>query len=110
MPRVGGDGDNGRVTDAQPAETTDTTVPPHEPPPDAVPAEARHRWDELAEQVRTDQFAYYVRDAPSSSDAEYDARMRELAELEDAHPGLRTPDSPTQMVGGTFSRDRKSVV
>jgi len=109
VPRVGGDGDNGRVTDAQPAETTDTTVPPHEPPPDAVPAEARHRWDELAEQVRTDQFAYYVRDAPSSSDAEYDARMRELAQLEDAYPGLRTPDSPTQMVGGTFSTEFASV-
>jgi DNA ligase (NAD+) len=74
-----------------------------------VPAEARHRWTELAEQVRADQFAYYVRDAPSSSDAAYDARMRELERLEDEHPGLRTPDSPTQRVGGTFSTEFTAV-
>ncbi len=42
---------------------------------------------------------YYVRDAPSASDAEYDALMRELRELEAAHPELRTSDSPTQRVG-----------
>jgi DNA ligase (NAD+) len=53
----------------------------------------------------TDQFAYYLSDEPVSSDAEYDARMRELQTLEDAHPELRTPDSPTQRVGGTFSTD-----
>ena len=76
---------------------------------DDIPAEARHRWDELAEQVRADQFAYYVRDAPSSSDAQYDARLRELAALEDAHPGLRTPESPTQLVGGTFSTEFTAV-
>ncbi|GIG40061.1 NAD-dependent DNA ligase LigA [Cellulomonas phragmiteti] len=70
-----------------------------------VPAEARHRWTQLAEQVRADQFAYYVRDAPSSSDAAYDERLRALEALEQEHPGLRTPDSPTQRVGGTFSTD-----
>ncbi|MCC2334835.1 NAD-dependent DNA ligase LigA [Cellulomonas wangsupingiae] len=74
-----------------------------------VPAEARHRWTELAEQVRADQFAYYVRDAPTSSDAEYDERMRALERLEEEHPGLRTPDSPTQRVGGTFSTDFAAV-
>jgi len=42
---------------------------------------------------------YYVRDAPSVSDAEYDALLHELQELEAAHPELRTPDSPTQRVG-----------
>ncbi|MBO0925202.1 NAD-dependent DNA ligase LigA [Cellulomonas sp. zg-ZUI199] len=74
-----------------------------------VPAEARHRWTELAEQVRADQFAYYVRDAPTSSDAEYDERMRALERLEEEHPGLRTPDSPTQRVAGTFSTDFTAV-
>ena len=74
-----------------------------------VPAEARHRWTELAEQVRADQFAYYVRDAPTSSDAAYDERMRELERLEEEHPGLRTPDSPTQRVGGTFSTEFTAV-
>jgi DNA ligase (NAD+) len=43
--------------------------------------------------------AYYVLDAPTISDAEYDRLFRELRELEEAHPELRTPDSPTQRVG-----------
>jgi len=46
---------------------------------------------------------YYVRDAPSVGDAEYDALMRELREIEEAHPELRTPDSPTQRVGSAPS-------
>ena len=44
--------------------------------------------------------AYYVLDKPDMSDAEYDALFRELQALEDAHPELRTPDSPTLRVGG----------
>ena len=64
---------------------------------------ARHRWTELAELVREHQFAYYVRDSPAVSDGEYDALLRRLDALEGAHPELRTPDSPTQTVGGTFS-------
>src|SRR5437016_4817050 len=43
---------------------------------------------------------YYVEDAPEISDAEYDRLFRELAELEERHPELATPDSPTQRVGG----------
>ena len=43
--------------------------------------------------------AYYVEDAPTLSDAEYDAKLRELVALEAAFPALRTPDSPTQRVG-----------
>nr|WP_231384126.1 NAD-dependent DNA ligase LigA [Cellulomonas sp. URHD0024] len=74
-----------------------------------MPAEARHRWAELADLIDADQFAYYVRDAPVSSDKEYDERLRELQALEDEHPGLRTPDSPTQRVGGTFSTEFASV-
>ena len=74
-----------------------------------IPAAARHRWTELADLIEADQFAYYVRDAPVASDKEYDERMRELMALEDEHPGLRTPDSPTQRVGGTFSTEFASV-
>jgi len=44
---------------------------------------------------------YYVEDAPEITDAEYDALFRELQALEAEHPKLRTPDSPTQRVGGT---------
>ncbi|GAB2682124.1 NAD-dependent DNA ligase LigA [Thalassiella azotivora] len=76
-----------------------------EPPPD----DARHAWEELAQTVREHQFAYYVRDAPVVSDGEYDALLRELEELEERYPALRTPDSPTQQVGGTWSTEFRPV-
>jgi DNA ligase (NAD+) len=64
------------------------------------------RWQELAEEVREHQFRYYVKDAPVISDAEFDKLFKELAELEDRHPELRVPDSPTQLVGGAgFATD-----
>ena len=65
----------------------------------------RHRWTELAEQVRAHQVAYHLRDAPTISDGEYDALVRELSALEDSYPELRTPDSPTQQVGAAWSTD-----
>jgi DNA ligase (NAD+) len=43
---------------------------------------------------------YYEQAAPAISDQEYDALLRELVEIEEAHPELRTPESPTQRVGG----------
>lgn len=67
---------------------------------DAPDADLRRRWQELADEVREHQFRYYVRDAPIVSDAEFDELLRELQALEDDHPELRTPDSPTQLVGG----------
>ncbi|MGZ4625465.1 MAG: NAD-dependent DNA ligase LigA [Kineosporiaceae bacterium] len=80
---------------------------PEHPPVEQAPISdaARHRWAELAEEIRAAQFAYYVRDAPTISDGEYDELMRSLEALEAEHPGLRTPDSPTQTVGGTFSTE-----
>ncbi len=54
----------------------------------------------LRETLRHHEHLYYVLDAPEVSDAQYDTWMRELKALEDAHPELRTPDSPTQRVGG----------
>lgn len=56
--------------------------------------------ERLREQLRRHEHLYYVLDQPEISDAEYDGRMRRLKELEDKHPELRTPDSPTQRVGG----------
>ena len=77
----------------------------------AVPADAatRERWAALAEEVRGHQFRYYVRDAPVVSDGEFDALLGELTALEDAHPELRTPDSPTQLVGGGFATEFTAV-
>jgi DNA ligase (NAD+) len=69
---------------------------------DPTPA-ARERHAALAEELDAHQYRYYVLDAPTISDGEYDALMRELSRLEDEFPALRTPDSPTQRVGGTYS-------
>ncbi|APU17222.1 MULTISPECIES: NAD-dependent DNA ligase LigA [Actinoalloteichus] len=74
-----------------------------------VPAQARERHDRLAEEVTGHQFRYYVRDAPTISDGEFDRLLGELAELERQYPGLATPDSPTQRVGGTFSTEFNAV-
>src|SRR5579872_2268826 len=54
----------------------------------------------LREELRRHEHLYYVQDTPEISDAEYDALMRRLQELETQHPHLQTPDSPTQRVGG----------
>jgi DNA ligase (NAD+) len=74
-----------------------------------TPAEARHRWVEIADQVEAARFAYYLRDAPTISDGAYDRLVRELEQLEEANPELRTPQSPTQTVGGTYSTDFTAV-
>ena len=58
---------------------------------------ARANW--LREEIDRANYEYYVLDAPTKSDAEYDRLLRELQELEREHPTLRTPDSPTQRVG-----------
>jgi DNA ligase (NAD+) len=63
----------------------------------------RQRHKELAELVEEHRTHYYLDDAPTVSDAEYDQLMRELEELEEQLPELRTPDSPTQSVGGYAS-------
>jgi DNA ligase (NAD+) len=64
------------------------------------------QWRDLSELVREHQFRYYVRDAPVITDAEFDRLLRQLEALEEANPELRTPDSPTQLVGGAgFATD-----
>ncbi len=73
--------------------------------PAPAAGEARVRWQELADTVREHQFRYYVRDAPIISDGEFDKLFQQLLALEERHPDLRTPDSPTQLVGGGFATD-----
>ena len=67
---------------------------------DPIPVEANQEWADLAEQASAAQFNYHVRDSPTISDGEYDALIRRLNELEEQWPSLRTPQSPTQNVGG----------
>jgi DNA ligase (NAD+) len=62
--------------------------------------DAARRIEKLRDTIRHHEHLYYVLDKPEISDAEYDALMRELEQTEQAHPELRTADSPTQRVGG----------
>jgi DNA ligase (NAD+) len=82
----------GRPTEAQEAAAGAEPTP-----------EANTRHAELSDEVRGHQYRYYVLDSPTISDAEFDKLLKELEALEEQFPALRTPDSPTQNVGGTFS-------
>ncbi len=69
------------------------------PPVPTERAEARTRHDELSRTIRDARYRYYVLSDPRLSDAEFDALLRELESIEEAHPDLRTASSPTQQVG-----------
>jgi DNA ligase (NAD+) len=75
----------------------------------AATATASERARDLRERIRAADHAYYVLDQPVLSDAEYDQLMRELSELEAAHPELATPDSPTRRVSGAPSERFEKV-
>ncbi len=68
-----------------------------------VPADIRAQHADLSRELDEHSFRYHVTDAPTISDAEYDVLLRSLHAIEDAHPSLVTPDSPTQRVGGGFA-------
>ena len=84
------------MTEPVAAPASATTMP-------SPPAEIRTRHEQLSQDLNDDAYRYYVLDEATRTDAEYDKAMRELEGLEDEFPELRTPDSPTQRVGGTFS-------
>ncbi|WP_030487381.1 NAD-dependent DNA ligase LigA [Micromonospora chokoriensis] len=67
--------------------------------------QARERHATLSQELTEHQYRYYVLDTPTIPDADFDRQLRELEALEAEFPALRTPDSPTQRVGGSFSTD-----
>ena len=71
--------------------------PSRDDPPNL--AELSARADQLRRELERASYEYYVLDRPTISDAQYDKLYRELVDLEEAYPTLRTPDSPTQRVG-----------
>ncbi len=83
-------------------------LPPDAPLPADVPLPAdapeRARAAELRAVIERANRLYYEEDAPELADAEYDRLLRELGDLETAHPELLVPDSPTQRVGSTGVR------
>jgi DNA ligase (NAD+) len=74
-----------------------------------VPAAVAARSAALRRELEAHDYRYYVLDAPSVSDAEYDGLYRELQALEARYPSLVTPDSPTQRVSGTPSAEFEAV-
>ncbi len=92
-----------------PDSPPDADLPAAAPAPVPVPVpateEAREEHRLLAEEVDDARWRYYVLDDPSLDDADFDVRLRRLEELETTYPELRTPDSPTQKVGGAVSTD-----
>ncbi|BBY88141.1 NAD-dependent DNA ligase LigA [Mycolicibacterium tokaiense] len=90
------------------ANVTQVSSPEEET--DQSTADARRQWQELADEVRGHQFRYYVKDAPVISDGEFDALLGRLTAIEERYPELRTPDSPSQLVGGAgFATEFGSV-
>jgi DNA ligase (NAD+) len=85
-----------------PETSAETQVEPASP-------EAREEHRAVSEQIEDARWRYYVLDDPTLSDADFDRRMRRLEELEDEFPELRTPDSPTQKVGGAVSTEFTAV-
>jgi DNA ligase (NAD+) len=74
-----------------------------------APGDLIRRAESLREDIRRHEHAYYVLDAPEISDAEFDALFLELRRIEEEHPELVTPDSPTQRVGGEASEQFAKV-
>ncbi|HEU4329608.1 MAG TPA: NAD-dependent DNA ligase LigA [Lapillicoccus sp.] len=107
---VGAVGQDGAVATGPKADARGGAEAPSTAEVTGIPTEALHEWNRIAQDALAAQFNYHVRDAPTLSDAEYDRMIRRLNELEDQYPTLRTPESPTQLVGGaTFSTDFQAV-
>ena len=85
---------------------------PQEPGAPSLPAtpSARRRAEALREQLRRHERLYYVESRPEITDAEFDGLMRELVALEQAHPELASPDSPSRRVGGEPAEGFATVV
>lgn len=74
-----------------------------------IPDDVQRRCANLRAEIERHSRLYYVEAAPEISDFEFDALLRELQDLEKAHPGLITPDSPTQRVGGAALTEFETV-
>ena len=76
---------------------------------ETTPATPAQQHAALAEEIEDARYRYYVLDAPTISDAEFDVKLRQLEAIEEANPELRTPDSPTQKVAGSYETEFTSV-
>lgn len=77
---------------------------------DVIPLTAKEQIEQLRRELEQHNYNYYVLDQPTISDYEYDRKLRKLENLEQEHPDLITPDSPTQRVGGKALESFEKVV
>jgi DNA ligase (NAD+) len=96
-----GEGRHAGPRGRKPRAHTPGAVPAHADDPPPTTDDPAARAAALRREVEYHSHRYYVLDDPVIGDDAYDALFAELAALEDAHPELRTPDSPTQRVGGS---------
>lgn len=75
----------------------------------SIPKDIQSQHLELARALREHDYRYYALADPQITDEEYDGLMHALQQLEDRYPELRTPDSPTQRVGGTITKEFLTV-
>jgi len=99
--KMDGMSEKARLSDLPPKVTAASSDAEVEP----APPEAREEHLQASEKVEEARWRYYVKDAPTMSDADFDRLLLRLEELEDRYPELRTPDSPTQKVGGAVSTE-----
>ena len=74
-----------------------------------MPEHILQRIEELREELHQHNYNYYVLDEPTISDFEFDAKLKELQELEAAHPEFYDPHSPTLRVGGEITKNFPTV-
>ena len=67
--------------------------------------EIREKIEALRKEIEYHEYLYYVKDAPEISDVEFDHMMKELEELEQAHPEYASENSPTKRVGGSVATE-----
>jgi DNA ligase (NAD+) len=91
--------------DAMATPPSPADSPPSAPSESPADPDLRTEHRQLSELVDDARWRYYVLDQPTMSDADFDAAMRRLEELEELEPTLRTPGSPTQQVGGAVSTE-----
>ncbi|WP_425803445.1 NAD-dependent DNA ligase LigA [Desulfitobacterium sp. Sab5] len=72
-------------------------------------SQAYEHYQKLKDQIQEANYQYYGLDQPQLTDAEYDALMKELLALEEVHPEWKTPDSPSQRVGGYIAKEFPKV-
>ena len=74
-----------------------------------MPEHILQRIEELREELHQHNYNYYVLDEPTISDFEFDAKLKELQELEAAHPEFYDPNSPTLRVGGEITKNFPTI-